>query len=190
MQGLYRPTSGRVLIDDTDIAHLAPEAVRQQIGVVPQEVQLFSGTVRENIALAVPSKDPERVVAVAKFVGAHEFIQRLPQGYETVLGERGGGLSAGQRQLIAVARALMRNPRIILLDEATSALDPVTEETLLRSLKRASRGRTIVLVTHRLAPLSVCDRVALMVDGAITRLGAPAEVAAFARSELGEAAQR
>ncbi len=190
MQGLYPPSAGRVLIDDTDLAHLAPESVRQQLGVVPQEVQLFSGTISDNIALAVPGKDPERVVAVAKFVGAHEFIQRLPQGYGTPLGERGAGLSAGQRQLIAIARALMRNPRIVLLDEATSALDPASEEAFLRNLKRAARGRAIVLVTHRIAPLAFCDRVALLIDGEVARIGAPAEVVAFARAELAEAASR
>ena len=190
MQGLYAPTSGRVLIDDTDLAHLSPEALRQQLGVTPQDVQLFSGTIAENIGLAVPGKDPERVVAVAKFVGAHDFIQRLPQGYDTVLGERGTGLSAGQRQLIAIARALMRNPRVVLLDEATSALDPAAEEAFLRNLKRAAKGRTIVLITHRTAPLAFCDRVALLVDGTVTRIGAPAEVIAFARAELAEAAPR
>jgi HlyB family type I secretion system ABC transporter len=190
MQGLYPPSSGRVLIDGTDLAHLSPDSVRQQFGVVPQEVQLFSGTISDNIALAVPGKDPERVVAVAKFVGAHDFIQRLPAGYDTVLGERGSGLSAGQRQLIAIARALMRNPRTILLDEATSALDPATEEAFLRNLKRAARGRTIVLVTHRISPLAFCDRVALMIDGEIARIGPPAEIVAFARAELAEAAPR
>jgi HlyB family type I secretion system ABC transporter len=190
MQGLYAPTAGRVLIDDTDLAHLSPESLRQQLGVAPQEVQLFSGTVAENIGLSVPGKDPERIVAVAKFVGAHEFIQRLPQGYDTVLGERGAGLSAGQKQLIAIARALMRNPRMVLLDEATSALDPAAEEALLRNLKRAAKGRTIVLITHRTAPLAFCDRVALLVDGAVTRIGAPAEVLAFARAELAEAGPR
>ncbi|MDF2766135.1 MAG: hypothetical protein K0S81_3129 [Rhodospirillales bacterium] len=190
MQGLYPPSSGRVLIDGTDLAHLSPESVRQQFGAVPQEVQLFSGTVGDNIAFAVPGKDPERVVAVAKFVGAHDFIQRLPAGYDTVLGERGAGLSAGQRQLIAIARALMRNPRTILLDEATSALDPATEEAFLRNLKRAARGRTIVLVTHRIAPLAFCDRVALLVDGEVARIGAPSEIVAFARAELAEAVSR
>ncbi|HVG82420.1 MAG TPA: peptidase domain-containing ABC transporter [Methylomirabilota bacterium] len=190
LQGLYQPTSGRVIIDGTDLAHLSPESVRQQFGVVPQEVQLFSGTISDNIAFAVPGKDPERIVAVAKFVGAHDFIQRLPAGYDTVLGERGLGLSFGQRQLITIARALMRNPRTILLDEATSALDPATEEAFLRNLKRAARGRTVVLVTHRIAPLSFCDRVALMVDGEIVRIGPPAEIVAYARAELAEAAPK
>ncbi len=187
MQGLYTPNSGRVLIDGTDLAHLSPESLRQQLGIVPQDVQLFSGTISDNIAFAVPGKDLERVVAVAKFVGAHDFIQRLPSGYDTMLGERGAGLSAGQRQLIAIARALMRNPRTILLDEATSALDPDAERALLRNLKHVARGRTIVLVTHRTAPLAYCDRVALLVEGEIARIGAPAEIVAFARAELAEA---
>jgi ABC-type multidrug transport system fused ATPase/permease subunit len=128
-------------------------------------------------------------VAVARFVGAHNFIQRLPQGYNTVIGERGVGLSAGQRQLICIARALIRNPRIIILDEATSALDPATEELLLRNLKRSARGRTVVIVTHRLAPLGIADKVALVIDGRIERFGAPAEVVAFARTRMAEAAR-
>jgi ABC-type bacteriocin/lantibiotic exporter with double-glycine peptidase domain len=124
------------------------------------------------------------VVAVAKFVGAHDFIQRLPKGYDTVLPERGGGLSAGQRQLIAIARALIRNPRIIVLDEATSALDPATEEVFIRNLRRASRGRTIIMISHRMAPVSLADKVALMIDGRIDRIGPPAEVIAYARTRL------
>ena len=103
----------------------------------------------------------ERVVAAAKFVGAHDFIQRLPEGYETQLSERGGGLSAGQRQLLSIARAVIRNPRLLVLDEATSGLDAATEEALLVNLRRASRGRTIVIVTHRLAALAIADRVVL-----------------------------
>jgi ABC-type bacteriocin/lantibiotic exporter with double-glycine peptidase domain len=186
IEGLQRPTSGRVLLDGADVAHLSPATLRRQIGVVPQEVQLFAASVRDNIAIGASERDPDRIAAIARFVGAHDFIERLPQGYGTVLGERGTGLSAGQRQLITLARALIRNPRLILLDEATSALDQVAEETLLRNLRMASRGRTVILVTHRLQPLAFCDRVALLIEGAIDRVGAPAEVTAFARARLTE----
>jgi ABC-type bacteriocin/lantibiotic exporter with double-glycine peptidase domain len=179
--GLDRPEHGRVLIDDLDVRLWSPAVLRQQIGVVPQEVQLFAGTIADNIALGAAERSFERVVAAAKFVGAHEFIQRLPQGYETVLSERGGGLSAGQRQLISIARALIRNPRLLVLDEATSGLDPASEEVLLVNLKRASRGRTIVMVTHRLGALNIADRVVLLADGRIEREGKPHQVAAFAR---------
>ncbi|MBL6613985.1 MAG: peptidase domain-containing ABC transporter [Reyranella sp.] len=189
VQGLFRPTNGRVLIDGTDIAHISPAQLRAQIGGVPQDVQLFTGSVRENIAMGVADKDPGRVVAVAKFVGAHDFIQRLPQGYNTVLGERGQGLSNGQRQLLCIARALIRNPRILVLDEATSALDPATEEQLLRQLKANARGRTVIMITHRLAPLAIADRVALLMDGRIERIGSPTEVMAYARIRMAEASR-
>ncbi len=187
LQGLYQPSTGRVLIDQTDIGHISPAQLRSQYGVVPQDVQLFAGTVRENIAMGIADKDPARVVAVARFVGAHGFIQRLPQGYNTVIGERGVGLSAGQRQLICIARALIRNPRIIILDEATSALDPSTEEQLLRALKRNARGRTIVMITHRLAPLSIADKVVLVIDGRVERMGPPQDVVAYAKVRMAEA---
>jgi PrtD family type I secretion system ABC transporter len=189
IQGLYAPTSGRALIDGTDVAHMSPAQLRAQIGCVPQEVQLFAGTVRENIAMGVADKDTARIVAVAKFVGAHHFIQRLPQGYNTVLGERGGGLSAGQKQLLCIARALIRNPRVIVLDEATSALDPASEEQFLRALRSNSRGRTIIMITHRLAPLAIADKVALMIDGRIERFGPPTEVMAYARIRMAEASR-
>ena len=189
LQGLFKPTAGRVLVDGTDIAHISPAQLRAQIGCVPQDVQLFTGSVRENIAMGVVDKDPGRVVAVAKFVGAHDFIQRLPQGYNTVLGERGQGLSMGQRQLLCVARALIRNPRILILDEATSALDPATEEQLLRRLKANTRGRTVIMITHRLAPLAIADRVALVMDGRVERIGPPTEVMAYARIRMAEASR-
>lgn len=189
IQGLVLPVDGRVLVDGTDIAHISPAQLRAQIGAVPQDVQLFTGSVRENIAMGVADKDPGRVVAVAKFVGAHEFIQRLPQGYNTVLGERGQGLSTGQRQLLCIARALIRNPRILILDEATSALDPATEEQLLRQLKGNTRGRTVIMITHRLAPLAIADRVALVMDGRIERVGPPTEIMAYARIRMAEASR-
>ncbi|MBT5416161.1 MAG: peptidase domain-containing ABC transporter [Rhodospirillaceae bacterium] len=186
LQNLYEPTDGRVLIDHTDVQHISPAALRTQIGVVPQDIQLFGGSVRDNIAMGTPLKEPERVVAVAKFVGAHEFIQRLPQGYDTPLTERGGGLSAGQRQLLCIARALIRNPRILILDEATSALDAASEARLMHNLKRASRGRTIILISHRMAPVSIADNVVLLIDGRIDRIGPPSEVIDYARTRMAE----
>ena len=189
LQGLQRATSGRVLIDGSDVAHIAPPQLRSQIGAVPQDIQLFSGSVRENIAIGVADKDPACIVAVAKFVGAHNFIQKLPQGYNTVLGERGGGLSQGQKQLLCIARALIHNPRIIVLNEATSALDPATEEQLLRTLRSNARNRTIVMVTHRLAPLAIADKVALVIDGRVERFGPPNEVMAYARVRMAEASR-
>ncbi|MDA0703884.1 MAG: peptidase domain-containing ABC transporter [Proteobacteria bacterium] len=186
LQNLYEPTDGRVLIDHTDVQHIAPASLRTQIGVVPQDIQLFSGSVRENIAMGTPLKEPERVVAVAKFVGAHEFIQRLPQGYDTPLTERGGGLSAGQRQLLCIARALIRNPRILILDEATSALDAASESLLMHNLKRASRGRTIILISHRMAPVAITDKVILLIDGRIDRIGPPSEIIDYARTRMAE----
>jgi ABC-type bacteriocin/lantibiotic exporter with double-glycine peptidase domain len=190
VQGLHRPSAGRVLIDDTDVAHLSPAQLRAQIGCVPQEVQLFAGSVLDNIAMGVADKDPARVVAAARFVGAHDFIERLPQGYNTLLGERGQGLSMGQRQLLCIARALIRDPRIVILDEATSALDPATEEQLLRRLKGTMRGRTVIMITHRLAPLAIADRVALVMDGHIERVGPPTDVMAYARIRMAEAIRR
>lgn len=187
LQGLVAPTSGRVTIDGDDIAHLPPARLRACFGCVPQDVQLFAGTISENIALGLVDKDPGRIVAAAKFVGAHDFIQRLPQGYHTVLGEHGRGLSMGQRQLICIARALVRDPRILVFDEATSALDPATEERLLRQLKANARGRTVIMITHRLAPLAIADRVALVMDGRIERVGPPSEIMAYARLRMAEA---
>jgi HlyB family type I secretion system ABC transporter len=177
--GLDHPERGRIQLDDLDLRLWSPAVLRQQIGVVPQEVQLFSGTIAENIALGAVDRQFERIVAAAKFVGAHDFIQRLPGGYDTRLGERGSGLSAGQRQLISIARALIRNPRLLVLDEATSALDGLTEQALLANLKRASRGRTVIMVTHRLGALAIADRVLFLVDGRIQREGTPGEIANF-----------
>jgi ABC-type bacteriocin/lantibiotic exporter with double-glycine peptidase domain len=190
IQGLYRPTAGRVLFDGTDVAHLPTVQLRAQIGCVPQDVQLFAGSVLDNIALGIVEKDRDRVVAAAKFVGAHDFIQRLPHGYDTMLGERGQGLSMGQRQLLCIARALIRSPRILILDEATSALDPASEEHLLRQLKSRLRGRTVIMITHRLAPLAIADRVALLIDGRIERVGPPTDVMAHARVRMAEEIRR
>ncbi|MFO1036767.1 MAG: peptidase domain-containing ABC transporter [Geminicoccaceae bacterium] len=176
--GLDSPSAGRVLLDDLPLEGLSREELRRQIGVVPQEVQLFSGTIAENIALGAADGSFPRVVAAAKFSGAHDFIRNMPDGYETRLGERGAGISMGQRQLIAIARALVRNPRILVMDEATSALSPAAEAYLLGNLRRASRGRTLILVTHRPAVLAICDRGLLIEGGRLAKSGTAAEIAA------------
>ena len=150
--------------------------LRGQIGVVPQEVQLFSGSVAENIGMGAADRRWRGSSPRPASAGADEFIRRLPEGYDTVLGERGAGLSLGQRQLIAVARAIVRNPRMLVLDEATSALDPAAEAHLLSNIRRAGSGRTVVLVTHRPAVLAACDRVILLEHGRIVAAGPPAEV--------------
>jgi HlyB family type I secretion system ABC transporter len=187
LQGLYLPDDGRVLVDGTDIQHISRASLRAQLGVVPQETQLFAGTVRENIMIGQTLDAPERAVAAAKFVGAHDFIQRLSRGYDTPIGERGVGISAGQRQLLCMARALIRNPRILILDEATSALDPAAEEALLVNLRRHARGRTIIIVTHRMAPLSIADKAVLLINGQVDRIGPPKEVVAYARERMSPA---
>ena len=154
---------------------------------MPQEVQLFAGTIAENIGMGAEDRTLARVVAAARFVGADEFIRRLPQGYETVLGERGHGLSLGQRQLLAVARAIVRNPRMLVLDEATSALDPAAEAHLLANIRRAGSGRTVLLVTHRPAVLEACDRVLLLEHGRLVQSGRPAEVLAMHQARAASA---
>jgi ABC-type multidrug transport system fused ATPase/permease subunit len=182
---LETPDEGSVLLDGRDLRSLPPLAFRAQLGVVPQEVQLFAGTIAENIAMGAADRSPARVVAAARFVGADDFIRRLPEGYDTPLGERGAGLSLGQRQLLTVARAIVRNPRILALDEATSALDPVAEAHLLANIKRAGSGRTVLVVTHRPAVLEACDRVILLEQGRIAHAGSPAEVLALTRARVG-----
>ena len=168
-----QPWSAQVCVDlgAADIGVAEHRLDGAQIGAVPQDVQLFTGAVRENIAMGVADKDPGRVVAVAKFVGAHEFIQRLPQGYNTVLGERGQGLSTGQRQLLCIARALIRNPRILILDEATSALDSVTEARIQKALKTLMHGRTTFVIAHRLSTIRDADQVVVFEHGRVVEQG-------------------
>ena len=178
--GLETASQGRVLIDGEDLTQISLPGYRSQIGIVPQEIQLFTGTIAENIAMASPERSFARVVAAAKFVGLHEIVEQLPDGYETQLGERGVGLSVGQRQLVCIARAVVRNPRLLILDEATSALDVVSERLLLRNLHRAGRGRTIIVVTHRRSVAEVCDCAALMQGGRLAHVGDPGELIALA----------
>ena len=169
--GLYLPTKGKVLIDGHDVRALNRKALRRRIGVVPQEVFLFSGTVRENIALGDPDVPFDRIVDAAKKGGAHEFISALALGYDTKVGERGTSLSGGQRQRIALARALLRNPDILILDEATSALDNESERAIQASLKDAVRGRTTIIVAHRLSTVRNADRILVLDAGSIVEQG-------------------
>jgi subfamily B ATP-binding cassette protein HlyB/CyaB len=159
------------MIDGVDIAQIDPAWLRRQIGVVLQENLLFNRSIRENIALANPAQPLDQVVAAAKLAGAHEFIVRLPQGYDTLIEERGTNLSGGQRQRLAIARALVTNPRILILDEATSALDAESEEIIQANLKAMSAGRTVIIIAHRLSAVRQCDLLITLEGGRIVERG-------------------
>ncbi|AXB75878.1 type I secretion system permease/ATPase [Novosphingobium sp. P6W] len=171
LQRLYVPGAGRVTIDGVDIAQIDPAWLRRQIGVVLQENLLFSRTIRENIALSNPAMPIEKVMAAAELAGAHEFIVKLPQGYDTLVEERGTNLSGGQRQRLAIARALVNQPRILILDEATSALDAESEEIIQRNLKAMAAGRTVIIIAHRLSAVRQCDTLIALEAGRIVERG-------------------
>ena len=174
--GLYFPSEGRVFIDGHDIKAISRRNLRRRIGVVPQDVFLFSGTVRENIALGDPDTSFERVVAAARMAGAHDFISEMALGYDTKVGERGMSVSGGQRQRIALARALLRDPDVLVLDEATSALDVESERSIQANLDGASRGRTTIVIAHRLSTVRNADRIIVIDKGAIVESGSHADL--------------
>jgi subfamily B ATP-binding cassette protein HlyB/CyaB len=171
LQRMYVSASGRVMIDGVDIAQIDPAWLRRQIGVVLQENLLFNRTIRENIALANPAMPLDKVIAAAELAGAHEFIVKLPQGYDTPVEERGTNLSGGQRQRLAIARALVSSPRILILDEATSALDAESEEIIQTNLKAISAGRTVIIIAHRLSAVRQCDSLITLEAGRIVERG-------------------
>ena len=171
VQRLYVPEQGRVLVDGTDLALVDPAWLRRQIGVVLQENILFNRTVRDNISLADPTRPMEDVMAAAEMAGANEFILELPNGYDTIIEERGGNLSGGQRQRMAIARALIGNPRILILDEATSALDAESEEIIQTNLAKIAKGRTVIIIAHRLSAVRQCNRIVTVEAGEITEMG-------------------
>jgi ATP-binding cassette subfamily B protein len=175
----YDPQSGSITLDGVDIRDLDLHTLRGAIGIVPQDTVIFSADAMENIRYGRPEATDEEVIAVAKLAAAHEFIERLPQGYRSFLGERGVRLSGGQRQRIAIARALLKNPPLLLLDEATSALDAESERLVQGALEAAMVGRTTVIIAHRLATVQRADRIVVMEDGRVVETGTHASLVAM-----------
>ena len=171
IQRLYTPEAGRVLVDGVDLAMIDTVWLRKQIGVVLQENFLFNRSVRENIAIIDPAIPMERVVTAAQMAGAHEFIADLPEGYDTVVGEQGSSLSGGQRQRLAIARALITNPKILIFDEATSALDYESERLIQDNMHTICKGRTVFIIAHRLTTVRQCDRIIVMEKGRVVEQG-------------------
>jgi subfamily B ATP-binding cassette protein HlyB/CyaB len=171
IQRLYVPEQGRVLVDGVDLVQVDPASLRRQIGVVLQENVLFNRTVRENIALADPAASLQQVIDAAKLAGAHEFIQELTEGYDTLVEEQGTSLSGGQRQRIAIARALLTDPRIVIFDEATSALDSESEQVIQANMGDICRGRTVIIIAHRLSSVRHAGRILVMEKGLLVEEG-------------------
>jgi ATP-binding cassette subfamily B protein len=176
---LYMPTSGRILIDRYDISKVELYSLRRQIGIVPQDSLLFSGTISENIALTNPEASSEAIVRAARIAAAHDFIMELPAGYSTMIGERGASLSGGQRQRIAIARTLLGNPQLLVMDEATSSLDYDTERQVCENLLETLKDSTVFFITHRLNTIRRADRIVMMHQGAIVETGSHQELMAL-----------
>ncbi|GAB3421280.1 ABC transporter transmembrane domain-containing protein [Massilia agilis] len=175
----YDPQAGAIALDGVDIRDLDLHTLRGAIGIVPQDTVIFSADAMENIRYGRPEASDDEVIAAAKMAAAHEFIERLPQGYRSFLGERGVRLSGGQRQRIAIARALLKNPPLLLLDEATSALDAESERLVQAALEAAMVGRTTLIIAHRLATVQRADRIIVMEDGRIVETGTHASLVAL-----------
>ncbi len=171
LQRLYTPQHGQILIDGMDLAIADPVTLRQNLSVVLQESILFSGSVEENIRYCNPNASDEEVWEVAKLAGAYDFIEALPKGFATPVGEKGSALSGGQRQRIALARALLTNPRILILDEATSALDYESEAAIMSNFDKIKQGRTVISIVHRLNTIRNADRICVVDNGQVIEQG-------------------
>ncbi len=172
----YDPQAGQILIDGVDICDVTLRSLRHQIGIVPQETILFSGTIAQNIAFGQSDVDPDAIQEAAKIANAHQFIIQFPEGYQTWVGERGVNLSGGQRQRLAIARAVLLNPRVLILDEATSALDSESEALVQEALERVMRNRTVFIIAHRLATVRRADRILVLEQGHVVESGTHAEL--------------
>jgi ATP-binding cassette subfamily B protein len=190
LQRLYDPDRGHVLIDEQDIAKVTQESLRRSIAVVQQDISLFHRSVLENLRYGRPEASDAEVYAAAEAARCTEFIEGLPQGFETIVGERGLKLSGGQRQRLAIARAFLRAAPIILLDEATSALDTESEQAIQEALGRLFRGRTVIAIAHRLSTLNAFDRILVLDRGRVIEDGDPAELlrrkGAYSRMHAGQ----
>jgi ATP-binding cassette subfamily B protein len=176
LQRLHDPTGGSIRIDGVDLREMKQRSLRKRIGVVSQDALLFNDTVRNNIAYGRPEAGADEITEAAKAANAHDFIMRLPQGYDTIIGERGGLLSAGERQRLSIARALIKDPPILILDEATSSLDAESEMYVQDALERVMQGRTTFIIAHRLSTVVGADRILVLKDGAIIETGSHAEL--------------
>ncbi len=177
----YDPTAGTITVDGIDLRDVLQESLRRQLGIVPQEGFLFAGTVADNIAFGRPDVPHEEIVAAARAVGADEFIEQLEHGYDTELGERGFRLSLGQRQLVAFARALLADPRILILDEATSSVDIGTERKIEHALRRLLHGRTAFIIAHRLSTIRDANLIVVLEHGRVVEQGTHDELLARER---------
>jgi ATP-binding cassette subfamily B protein len=194
---LYEPTSGRITVDGYDIRRFTLASLRRQIAIVPQDSVLFAASIRDNIAFGAPLATPREIVAAASLANAHGFISRLPEGYATVVGERGATLSGGQRQRIAIARAAIRRAPIVVLDEPTTGLDQESEQIVTDALERLTADCTTFLIAHDLATVERADMILFIEQGRVQEQGAHAELlrlngryAAFYRAQMGSDAER
>ncbi|HOZ65491.1 MAG TPA: ATP-binding cassette domain-containing protein, partial [Burkholderiaceae bacterium] len=189
MLGLYQPTEGAVLIDGIDSRQIDPAELRRSIGFVPQDINLFFGSLKENIAMGAPFANDQDIVSAAEIAGVSEFANRHPRGFDMAIGERGESLSGGQRQAVGIARAVLNDPPILLLDEPSSAMDHQSEDALKTRLRSFAKGKTVVLVTHRSSLLELVDRLIVIDSGQIMADGPKAQVVeALQSGRIGKAA--